>query len=73
MRNKIELKWIINSYSNFPEPKSFFKEGFYRIAGTKKLKTQIEEGLSEKEIRKTWEESLINFKSIRFKYLLYKK
>ena len=73
MKNKIELKWIIDSYSNFPEPKSFFKEGFYRIAGTKKLKTQIEEGLSEKEIRKTWEEGLINFRSIRLKYLLYKK
>tara|TARA_S200000501_G_scaffold146611_1_gene138413 strand:+ start:1438 stop:2595 length:1158 start_codon:yes stop_codon:yes gene_type:complete len=71
MTNKIELKWIIDSYSNFPEPKSFFKEGFYRIAGTKKLKTQIEEGLSEKEIRRTWEEGLINFKRIRLKYLLY--
>ena len=71
MTNKIELKWIIDSYSNFPEPKSFFKEGFFRIAGTKKLKTQIEEGLSEKEIRRTWEEGLINFKRIRLKYLLY--
>ena len=71
MTNKIELKWIIYSYSNFPEPKSFFQEGFYRIAGTKKLKTQIEEGLSEKEIRRTWEEGLINFKRIRLKYLLY--
>ena len=71
MTNKIELKWIIDSYSNFPEPKSFFKEGFYRIAGNRKLKTQIEEGLSEKEIRRTWEEGLINFKRIRLKYLLY--
>ena len=69
--NKIELKWIIYSYSNFPEPKSFFKEGFYRIAGTKKLKTQIEEGLSEKEIRRSWEEGLTNFRGTRLKYLLY--
>ena len=71
MSNKIELKWIIDSYSNYPEPKSFFKEGFYKIAGTKKLKKQIEEGLSEKEIRRTWEEGLINFRRIRLKYLLY--
>ncbi len=70
-KNKIELKWILDSYSNFPEPKSFFKQGFYRIAGTKKLKTQIEEGLSEKEIRRSWEEGLINFRGIRLKYLLY--
>ena len=69
--NKIELKWIIDSYSNYPEPKNFFKEGFYKIAGTKKLKKQIEEGLSKKEIRRTWKEGLINFKRIRLKYLLY--
>ena len=69
--NKIELKWIIDSYCNYPEPKSFFKEGFYKIAGTKKLKKQIEEGLSKKEIRRTWKEGLINFKRIRLKYLLY--
>ena len=71
MTNKIELKWILDSYSNFPEPKSFFKEGFFRIAGTKKLKIQIEKGLSEDEIRKTWENGLISFKSTRLKYLLY--
>ena len=70
-KNKIELKWILDSYSNFPEPKSFFKQGFYRIAGTKKLKTQIEEGLSEKEIRRSWEEGLTNFRGTRLKYLLY--
>ena len=71
MTNKIELKWILNLYKNFPEPKSFFRAGFFKIAGTKKLKIQIEEGLSEKEIRRTWEEGLINFKRIRLKYLLY--
>ena len=69
--NKIELKWILNSYKNFPEPKSFFRAGFYKIAGTKKLKTQIEEGLSEKEIRSSWDKGLIKFKNTRLKYLLY--
>ena len=67
MTNKIELKWIIYSYSNFPEPKSFFQEGFYRIAGTKKLKTQIEEGLSEEEINKMVKEAEANAEADRKK------
>ena len=71
VKNKIELKWILNSYKNFPEPKSFFRAGFYKIAGTKKLKIQIEEGLNEKEIRSSWDKGLIKFKNTRLKYLLY--
>ncbi|MBB12920.1 MAG: hypothetical protein CMC78_01975 [Flavobacteriaceae bacterium] len=69
--NKIELKWILNSFKNFPEPKSFFRANFFRIAGTRKLKKQIEEGLSENEIRSTWDKGLKKFKNIRLKYLLY--
>jgi uncharacterized protein YbbC (DUF1343 family) len=32
---------------------------------------QIKKGLSEKEIRKSWEPRLKSFKKIRKKYLLY--
>ena len=69
--NKIELKWIIECYKNFPKSKNFFKDGFFRIAGTKKLKNQIELGMNENDIRKTWEEDLKNFRKTRLKYLLY--
>ena len=44
---------------------------FTKLAGTKKLQEQIEAGMTEKEIRKTWQEGLEQFKEVRKKYLIY--
>ena len=68
---RIELQWLIKSYNKFPEKDLFFKKGFYRIAGNKKLEKQLGQGMSEKQIRKTWEKELLAFKKIRKKYLIY--
>ena len=68
---KIELKWIIDAYQNFPHPDSFFLNGFNRIAGNSKLKQQLIKGTSEIEIRKSWEKGLNKFKKIKKKYLIY--
>jgi len=68
---KIELRWLIQAYHNFPDKELFFKKGFYRIAGNKKLKKQLAQGMTEKQIRKTWEKDLEKFKQIRKKYLIY--
>jgi uncharacterized protein YbbC (DUF1343 family) len=68
---RIELQWLIQSYSNFPDKENFFKKGFFRIAGNKKLQKQLEQGMSENQIRKTWESDLKEFKKIRKKYLIY--
>ena len=62
--NKIELKWIIDAYQNFPYPDSFFLNGFNRIAGNSKLKQQLINGTSEKEIRKSWAKDLNEFKKV---------
>jgi uncharacterized protein YbbC (DUF1343 family) len=51
---------------------NFFNSYFKRLAGTDLLQKQIERGLSEAEIRKTWKEDLALFKEKRKKYLLYK-
>ena len=68
---KIELKWLIKAYRDFPDKESFFKEGFYRIVGNKKLKKQLAQGMNEQQIRKTWEKDIEKFKKIRKKYLIY--
>jgi uncharacterized protein YbbC (DUF1343 family) len=68
---KIELQWLIQAYNDFPDKKNFFKKGFFRIAGNKKLQQQLAKGWNEKQIRKTWENDLKNFKNIRKKYLIY--
>jgi len=70
---KIELKWIIDAYRNFPYPDSFFLNGFNRIAGNSKLKQQLVNGTSEIEIRKSWVKDLNEFKKVREKYLIYFK
>ncbi|GEP91942.1 Uncharacterized conserved protein YbbC, DUF1343 family [Chitinophaga terrae (ex Kim and Jung 2007)] len=68
---KLELKWLISAYHLFPNKDKFFNPFFAKLAGTKTLQQQIEKGLSEAEIRKSWEPGLAKFKVIRAKYLLY--
>ncbi|RFS19736.1 DUF1343 domain-containing protein [Chitinophaga silvatica] len=68
---KLELKWLISAYHLFPNKDKFFTPFFTKLAGNKILQQQIEKGLSEAEIRKSWEPGLAKFKVIRAKYLLY--
>ncbi len=69
----IQLKWLIEAYKLFPGKDSFFlrSNSFNRLAGNDVLMQQIKDGLSETEIRKSWEPALSAFKEIRKKYLLY--
>ena len=69
--NMIELKWLINSFTQINDKNSFFRSDFDKLSGTSNLKKQIIEGLSESEIRDSWKEGLEKFKKIRKKYLLY--
>ena len=68
---KLDLSYVIKAYQQ-NTAKEFFNTFFTKLAGTKNLQKQIEQGLSEKQIRKTWEQDLISFKKTRKKYLIYK-
>ena len=79
--HRIQLKWLIEAYRLFPNKDSFFivpKSGnmensfFDKLAGNNELWQQIKNGVSEQDIRKSWEPELSNYKKIRKKYLLYK-
>src|ERR1700722_11916103 len=72
--NRWSLKWILKAYSLYPDKAHFFNgngSSFDRLAGTAILEEQIRQGLTEEEIRKSWEPALSNFKKIRKKYLIY--
>ena len=78
--NKIQLKWLLQAYKLFPDKSKFFivpKSGkmegsfFNKLVGNNDLWQQLKAGKTEKEIRKSWEPALSNFKNIRKKYLLY--
>ena len=81
VNKKVQLKWLMDAYRLFPDKDSFFivpKSGdmehsfFDKLAGNNELWQQIKNGVSEKEIRASWEPALSNYKKIRKKYLLYK-
>ncbi len=67
----INLNWIINSYNNCPYKEKFFTNFFDKLAGTDKLRLQIIDGKTEKEIKGSWIDGLDKFKLTRKKYLLY--
>lgn len=69
--HRLELKWLLKAYENTADKTIFFNDFFTKLAGTKKLREQIEAGMTEKEIRKTWQEGLEQFKEVRKKYLIY--
>lgn len=67
----LTLKWLLKAYQNNSNPSKFFNNFFVKLAGTEKLRQQIEQGWSEKKIRSSWQEDLENFKKTRAKYTLY--
>ena len=67
----LNLSWLINCYKESKNKNVFFNSFFDKLAGTDRLRLQIKEGMTEREIRKTWEQDLNKFKEIRKKYLIY--
>lgn len=68
----IDLWPLIEMYRRVPQGKFFLKSNFFeKLAGTTELRRQIEAGMSENEIRATWQPGLERFKEIRKKYLIY--
>ena len=68
---QLELKWLIKAYNTTSDKSKFFNDFFTKLAGTKKLQQQIEAGISEAQIRNSWQNGLNEFKTMRKKYLIY--
>ncbi len=68
---QINLKWLLESYNQMNNKDDFFNAYFIKLAGTSILRTQIENGLTEKEIRLSWQPDLLDFMKLRSKYLIY--
>lgn len=77
---RLQLKYLLEAYRLFPDKDNFFikpKSGnmddafFNKLVGNGDLMKQMMAGMSEKEIRKSWEPKLEAFKKVRKKYLLY--
>lgn len=71
--NCFNLQYLMTAYRQYADKEHFFTNAnfFDKLAGTDQLRKQIISGMSEEEIRQSWQEDLENFKNIRKKYLLY--
>ena len=70
--DKITLSWILDAYKNTPKGYDFFKTPSFSLhAGNELLKKQIEAGMDEKGIKKSWQPGILTFLETRQKYLLY--
>ena len=71
--SQISLDWMIEFYTALPDKDAFFlKNNFFnRLAGNDILMRQIKDGLTEAEIRASWQADLAAFKTVRQGYLLY--
>lgn len=67
---KLTLQPLIQAYKKMGRD-DFFNDYFKRLAGIDILQKQIEMGMSEDEIRATWQESSNQFKKKRMNYLIY--
>lgn len=68
--NKIDLQWLITAKKE-NTTKNFFNAFFTKLAGTKTLQKQLEEGKTQAEIKASWQPEIEAFKKIRKKYLIY--
>ncbi|MDB5229916.1 MAG: hypothetical protein JWN76_721 [Chitinophagaceae bacterium] len=76
---KLNIEWMIEMYRAYPYKEKFFdykqsKEmgNIDFRTGDSRFKDQIMAGISEQQIRKSWEPELSNYKKMRLKYVLYK-
>ena len=73
-QKQLNLKYLLDFYRDFPDKPAFFtpNNSFELHVGTYSLRRQMEAGLSEAEIRATWQADLEAYREIRRKYLLYR-
>lgn len=70
----LTLRFFLEFYEKAGKDQAFFftrPSWFDLLAGTKQLRFQIVKGMTEEEIRASWQPALDQYKKLRKKYLLY--
>ena len=77
-KKQINLSWIMELYKAHPNKEKFFDSSLSNqmgvienLIGSGHFREQIINGVSESEIRKSWEPELSEYKSMRLNYLIY--
>ena len=67
----VNFAYLHSVFNDMEVSEDFFTSYFELLTGTDSLRIQLIKGLSEAEIRKSWQKELEEFSLIRKKYLLY--
>jgi len=77
-KKQVNLQWILEFYKASPYKEKFFDSKLSsqmgtieRLVGSGLFRDQVKNGVSEADIRKSWEPGLSNYKKMRKKYLMY--
>lgn len=72
---KFTLSYLLDFYQKAPDKTHFFLANnfFAKLAGTDELRKQIESGMTEAQIRATWQADLDAYRRLRARYLLYQE
>ena len=67
------MNWLLGTYQNTPDKSTYFlKNNFFNLlTGNSVLQKQVKDGISEKQIRESWNDDLEDYKKLRQKYLKY--
>lgn len=68
---RLNLSYLISAYNASSDKTKFFNDFLEKLTGTATLRQQIVSGLSEEEIRQSWQADLEQFLILRKKYMLY--
>ncbi|MFC6101892.1 exo-beta-N-acetylmuramidase NamZ family protein [Olivibacter domesticus] len=75
---RINLQWMIEFYKAYPKKEKFFDSSqskamgkIENLIGNDLFKKQLTAGMSEEQIRKSWEPGLNKYKKMRTKYIIY--
>jgi len=69
----LNLSYLLDAYDKYTKKEKFFlNNGFFdALAGNSTLRKAVLDGMTEAQIRQSWQKDLKKFKKIRQKYLLY--
>jgi uncharacterized protein YbbC (DUF1343 family) len=71
VERRLDLGYLIDFYQKAPDKKQFFNNFFDKLAGNSTLRQQIIAGLSEEQIRASWQKDLEAYRKMRQQYLIY--
>lgn len=70
-KQRIQLQWLIDAREQLKDDDKFFNNYFEKLAGVKSLREMINDGVTEDEIRASWQDDIDKYLKIREKYLIY--